>query len=179
MDEHTRPVPAAAVQALAADGAAARQAQDAQNDGWEKTTGSGTTHQIGDGWLLLLEMPAGRVVISGPPDAAAAPRPAVAFHRADLPALIAALQQIAAPDAAAHFWQAAAAELDRARQQHPPIHSAHEGYAVLLEEVEEFWLGVKAQQPDPAAMRAELLQIAAMAARVATDVLGAAGNDDD
>ena len=43
-------------------------------------------------------------------------------------------------------------ELNRARHTHPPLHSLHEAYAVLLEEVEEFkgqvWQQAAARTPD-------------------------------
>ncbi len=80
-------------------------------------------------------------------------------------------------------------ELEAANRENPPFHSAHEGYAVILEEVEEakaelarvendmvsIWAGVRHDDPDRAytwarflentAMRlaAEALQVAAMA----------------
>lgn len=49
--------------------------------------------------------------------------------------------------------------------------SAHEGYAVLLEEVDELWDHVKTKQSkrDLAAMRKEAIQVAAMALRFAAD----------
>lgn len=59
-------------------------------------------------------------------------------------------------------------ELERARIKHPtPIHSPHEGYAILLEEVREvekevFWGERKG-------LKAELIQVAAMAQRMAED----------
>jgi hypothetical protein len=40
-------------------------------------------------------------------------------------------------------------EVNRARRKHPPLHSLHEAYAVLLEEVDEF----KAQVWQQAAAR--------------------------
>lgn len=57
-----------------------------------------------------------------------------------------------------------AGELSRAAMW-PPFNSAHEGYAVLLEEVDELWAHVKTNQKrrDLAAMRAEAVQVAAMA----------------
>lgn len=64
----------------------------------------------------------------------------------------------------------AARELDAARILHAPMHSAHEGYAVLLEEVEELWEEVKKREPDVAAMRHEAIQVAAMALRFVMDV---------
>jgi|ERR1019366_114883 hypothetical protein len=58
-------------------------------------------------------------------------------------------------------------ELRQAEQKHGPLHSAHEAYAVLLEEVEEFKAEVfkRANDRDPYAMRDELVQVAAMAMR--------------
>lgn len=60
------------------------------------------------------------------------------------------------------------AELGRAAQ-HPPYASAHEAYAVLLEEVEEFWQEVrkKRQHRDRGNMLKELVQIAAVAQKAA------------
>lgn len=56
---------------------------------------------------------------------------------------------------------------DKARQKHAPMQSAHEGYAVLLEEVDELWDEIKAWQPgadfDYSKMRKEALHVAAMA----------------
>ncbi len=63
-------------------------------------------------------------------------------------------------------------EIHRERTKFPrPQIGLHEGYAVLLEEVDEFWDEVKAQKPDKAKVLAELVQIAAMAQRCAEDVL--------
>lgn len=61
-------------------------------------------------------------------------------------------------------------ELERARGKHAPYNSAHEAYAVMLEEVEEFWTEVKAQAPSSGRMRAELIQIAATAIRAVEDL---------
>lgn len=71
------------------------------------------------------------------------------------------------------FQSLVRAELTRARIAHPkPINSAHEGYSVLLEEVEEFWLEVKKKQRlrSPERMLEELVQVAAMAQCVAEDI---------
>lgn len=64
-------------------------------------------------------------------------------------------------------------EIERARGKHKPINSAHEGYAVILEELDEFWEEVKKKRElrDTLAMYGELVQIAAMAQRTAEDVL--------
>jgi hypothetical protein len=62
-------------------------------------------------------------------------------------------------------------ELARARNLHPSMASAHEGYAILLEEVDELWDEVKGHHPDRAArIRDEAIQVAAMALRFIEDV---------
>lgn len=64
------------------------------------------------------------------------------------------------------------AEVERASQMWPPFNSAHEGFAVLHEEVDELWDHVKVNQKrrDLAAMRKEAIQAAAMAVRFALEV---------
>ena len=64
----------------------------------------------------------------------------------------------------------AALELERAIMLHTPMHGPHDGYAVLLEEVDELWDEVRKRHPDRAAMRKEAIQIAAMALRFVHDV---------
>jgi hypothetical protein len=64
----------------------------------------------------------------------------------------------------------ACAELKRARQHHGQLHGPHEGYAVILEELDELWDEVKKRNPDLAAMRKEAIQVAAMAIRFVEDV---------
>lgn len=63
-------------------------------------------------------------------------------------------------------------EIEAATSKFPPMNSAHEGFAVLKEEVDELWDHVKVKQGerDIEAMRKEAIQIAAMAIRFATDV---------
>ncbi|MFH5924582.1 hypothetical protein [Roseomonas xinghualingensis] len=65
-----------------------------------------------------------------------------------------------------------AGEVARAEAKWPPMNSAHEAYAVLLEEVDELWEHVKTKQSkrDIPAMRKEALQVAAMAIRFARDI---------
>lgn len=67
---------------------------------------------------------------------------------------------------------AAIAEALRASQNWPPFNSAHEGYGVLLEEVDELWAHVKTNQKrrDIEAMKKEAIQVAAMALRFAIDI---------
>lgn len=63
-------------------------------------------------------------------------------------------------------------EIDFAQLNFPAFNSAHEGYAVLLEEVDELWEHVKTNQKkrDISLMRKEAIQVAAMAMRFALDV---------
>ncbi len=63
-------------------------------------------------------------------------------------------------------------ELYSAQSSWPPFSSAHEGFAVLKEEVDELWDHVKTNQRkrDLAAMRKEAIQVAAMACRFALEV---------
>lgn len=64
----------------------------------------------------------------------------------------------------------AGAELSRAMGKHPPMRGPHEGYAVILEELDELWEEIKMQNIDQEAMRKEALQVAAMALRFVADV---------
>ena len=71
------------------------------------------------------------------------------------------------------FAWAQKAQLAHARKIHPaPLASAHEAWAVIAEELEEFWEEVrkKKEARDPAKMRIELLHVAAMAQRTAEDL---------
>lgn len=64
------------------------------------------------------------------------------------------------------------AECRQAMLKFPSFNSAHEGYAVLLEEVDELWEHVKMKQGtrNNEAMQKECIQIAAMALRFAYDI---------
>lgn len=59
-------------------------------------------------------------------------------------------------------------EATRAGRKFPPFNSAHEGYAVLAEEVDELWDDVKADNVEHAI--SEAIQVGAMAARFITDM---------
>lgn len=63
-------------------------------------------------------------------------------------------------------------EATHASELYPPMNSPHEGFSVLYEEVDELWQHVKVKQGkrNVAEMRAEAIQIAAMALRFAYDV---------
>lgn len=65
-----------------------------------------------------------------------------------------------------------AQEMDHAEMKFGPLKNGHEGYGVLMEEVDELWDAVK-QQYSPkrtALMRKEATQVGAMAARFMKDV---------
>ena len=66
-------------------------------------------------------------------------------------------------------------ELNRAIAKHPPMHSFHEGYAVILEELDELWDEVKQQHPDREKMRKEAIHVGAMAARFILDLIDKEG----
>lgn len=55
----------------------------------------------------------------------------------------------------------------RAMDRYPAMNSAHEGYAVLKEEVDELWDEIKRQDADRSIdrMRVEAVQVGAMAVR--------------
>jgi len=64
-------------------------------------------------------------------------------------------------------------ELDRARQKFPPFNSGHEGYAVILEELDELWTEIRSNQATAGRnerMAKEAIQVAAMALRFLVDM---------
>lgn len=63
-------------------------------------------------------------------------------------------------------------EVKKAMENWPPFNSAHEGYGVLLEEVDELKAHVwfKQKGRDLASMRKEAIQVAAMAIRFAIEI---------
>lgn len=63
-------------------------------------------------------------------------------------------------------------ELAKVRKRHKPFNSVHEGFGVLLEEVDELWEEVrkKRSKRDRANMLRELIQIASVAQRFAEDL---------
>lgn len=68
---------------------------------------------------------------------------------------------------AASFLAAVHQEWQRAETIYAPLHSAHEAYAVILEELEEFWEQVRLKDTlrEPVLMYEELVQVAAMCLR--------------
>lgn len=65
--------------------------------------------------------------------------------------------------------QAVDAEYRRAVSLHGSFNSAHEGYAIIKEEVDELWDGVK-KNDDKKLLKEEAIQIAAMAIRFCIDI---------
>lgn len=63
-------------------------------------------------------------------------------------------------------------EYRRATRKFKPFNSAHEGYAVMLEELDELWevVRLKKSQRKIEGMREEAIQVAAMALRFVYDV---------
>lgn len=76
------------------------------------------------------------------------------------------------------FFEEAITELHRANDLHGPMHSSHEAYATIKEELDEFWDDVKKKKPIEANaqdrlrrnMKKELIQIAAMCCRTVIDL---------
>jgi len=69
-------------------------------------------------------------------------------------------------------------ECRQAQQKYETLNSCHEGYAVILEELEEAWqiIRMREEKRDYAQLRRELVQTAAMCVRVITDVIGPKGD---
>jgi len=72
------------------------------------------------------------------------------------------------------LWVEVQEELARAQELHEPFNSAHEGYAVILEELDELWEEVKKKREArlTTKMRREAVQVATMAIRFIKDVCG-------
>ena len=69
-------------------------------------------------------------------------------------------------------YDAVMAELRTAEERFPPMQSEHEGYAIILEELDEAWDEIKKSpsRRDKARIRAEMIQVAAMALRFISDL---------
>lgn len=61
-------------------------------------------------------------------------------------------------------------EIERADSLHPSYNSAHEGYAMIAEEVDELWEEVRKRDHDKLLMRLEAVQVATTAVRFIMDV---------
>lgn len=63
------------------------------------------------------------------------------------------------------------AEINEAARKHTPMNSLHEGYAVILEGLDEAWGEIKKRTPNEEVVRRELIQTAAMCFRAIYDCL--------
>lgn len=72
-------------------------------------------------------------------------------------------------------------ELYKARSKNRPFNSSHEGYAVILEELDELWEEVrkKRSERDLEHMKRECIQIAAMSIRFIQDLIEEKGEKRD
>ena len=61
-------------------------------------------------------------------------------------------------------------ECIRARKKFSPFNSAHEGYAVILEEMDELWEEIKNNPKNWNKIREEAIQMAAMGMRFLIDL---------
>ncbi len=68
--------------------------------------------------------------------------------------------------------EAVAREYESARLSHAPMHSAHEGWAVIAEELDELWDHVKHDTAGSPEAANEAIQMAAMAIAFALEVCG-------
>jgi NTP pyrophosphatase (non-canonical NTP hydrolase) len=71
------------------------------------------------------------------------------------------------------FLEQVIAETSRARAMHKQYNSIHEGYAVLLEEVDEFWDEVRKRDENRSieAIGKELVQVATVARRIHEELI--------
>lgn len=77
----------------------------------------------------------------------------------------------ALPDATLAIAHVVVLELERAQRKHPRMANAHEGYAVILEEMDELWTEVKRREQNRVALLEEAIQVGAMALRFLLDVV--------
>lgn len=61
-------------------------------------------------------------------------------------------------------------EYRQAKLSYPPMQSYHEGYATLLEEVDELWDAIKTKGTPQEEIRDEAKQVGAMALRILIDL---------
>ncbi len=61
-------------------------------------------------------------------------------------------------------------ELHRATEKFGPFASAHEGYAVILEELDELWDAIKDKDANIYDLQKEAVQVGAMALRFLIDI---------
>lgn len=61
-------------------------------------------------------------------------------------------------------------ELEKVKKKHKPFNSPHEGWAIMLEEVDELWEHVRANTGRGVEAKKEAIQIAVAAIRYITDL---------
>ena len=61
---------------------------------------------------------------------------------------------------------------EEARKEHAPMRGEHEGYAVILEELDELWIEIKLKYQDEDAIYREATHLAAMAVAFMIEVCG-------
>ncbi len=61
-------------------------------------------------------------------------------------------------------------ECKRATKKFGPFNSDHEGYAVILEELDELWTEIKDKKSNAEKLRKEAIQVGAMAMRFIMDL---------
>ncbi|HKZ42981.1 MAG TPA: hypothetical protein VJ044_18625 [Candidatus Hodarchaeales archaeon] len=69
------------------------------------------------------------------------------------------------------YLRAIEKEYRRARTLYPPFHSYHEGYAILLEELDEFWEEIKKKRGNLEKVENEITQVGAMALAILVDLV--------
>lgn len=70
-------------------------------------------------------------------------------------------------------------ELECATLKFGRFASCHEGYAIILEEMDELWEAIKDKKADHAHISREAQQVAAMAIRFLIDLIDAPGSEID
>ena len=61
-------------------------------------------------------------------------------------------------------------ELESARERYPNMATCHDGYGIILEELDELWDIIKSKEQSREMMAGEAIQVGAMAARFLADV---------
>lgn len=62
-------------------------------------------------------------------------------------------------------------EFNKASEEYPEFHSFHEGYSIILEELDEAWDEIKKKKQDPERIKHEIIQTGAMCIRFLVNLL--------
>lgn len=86
--------------------------------------------------------------------------------------ITAAMGKLSTPTKDAMALNAIADEISAARSKHKPLNSSHEAFAVIKEELDEFWDEVRKKSAERSRenMKNELVQTAAMCVRAISDL---------